>query len=115
MSEYGPLWQAYAAEDERPTGYPDSMAVHGAQHHRARLDREKVRYIREHTELSNADLARLFGVTRATVRSVRANVTWRDESYTPTRSRFWGSGVREGEDAEILRAQRTRTLEKANR
>jgi len=91
------------------------MAVHGTSHHRARLDKAKVRYIRAHTELSNADLARMFEVTRATIRSVRANVAWHDPSYTPTTSRFWGTGVREGEDADTLRKQRARTLEKANR
>lgn len=93
-----------------PAPYPGRMAVRGTQHHRARLDAKKVRYIRAHDELSNADLARLFGVTRATIRAVRENMSWHDPAYTPTRSRFWGVGVREGEDATTLQKRRQRTL-----
>jgi hypothetical protein len=92
--------------------YPVSMAVRGTSHHRARLDQEKVRYIRAHTELSNADLARMFGVTRATIRAIRANAAWHDPNYTPAPSRFWGTGVRDGEDADALQRSRQRTLEK---
>lgn len=86
------------------------MAVHGTAHHKAALDWEKVRYIREHNELSNQDLAERFGVARSTIRMVRANMAWRDPSYIPQPSRFSGAGVKKGVDRGTLMAQRSKTL-----
>lgn len=90
--------------------HPVDMAVHGTEHHKAALDWEKVRYIREHDELSNEDLARMFGVARSTIRMVRANVTWKDPSYTPRPSEFWGAGVKSGVDRRTLEQRRAETL-----
>lgn len=86
------------------------MAVHGTAHHKAALDWEKVEYIRTHPELSNADLARLYGVARSTIRMVRENVAWKDPSYTPRSSDFSGAGVKRGVDRGTLMARRSKTL-----
>lgn len=78
-----------------PVGSINSVTAHrGEQHKRHRLTKSDVDLIRSSPELSNAELARMFGVERSTIRLVRANVTWRDPSYTPTTSRHWGAGMK---------------------
>lgn len=70
------------------------MTTHRREkHHKARLDSRAVRFIRTHPELSNADLARKYGVERSTIRLVRANVSWRDPAYTPEPSHFRGQAI----------------------
>lgn len=68
----------------------------GTAHHKSKLDWEAVRFIREHTELNNAELARQYGVTRATIRSIRENVTWHDPEYQVRENPFRGAGYKPG-------------------
>ena len=44
----------------------------------AKLDWEKVHFIRKHPEISLTDLAKLFKVTRSTITAVRANKSWKE-------------------------------------
>ena len=44
----------------------------------AKLDWEKVYFIRKHPEISPTDLAKLFKVTRSTITAVRANKSWKE-------------------------------------
>lgn len=66
----------------------------GEQHSKHRLTETSVEFVRSHPDLSNADLARMFGVERSTIRLVRANVTWHDPDYSPEPSRHWGAGIK---------------------
>lgn len=72
----------------------------GEAHHKAKLTQEQVDWIRhpDQADRSNADLAREVGVSRSTVRMIRANMMWRDDSYTPTDSAHRGSGYKPGRD-----------------
>ncbi len=70
------------------------MNARGESHWNARLNWTQVKQIRAKANLdkSNAELARIFGVNKTTVRLIRANATWHDPAYTPTASLHMGRG-----------------------
>lgn len=48
----------------------------GENHPMAKLNWEKVDYIRKHTELSRNEISKIFDITPSTVSSIRNNKTW---------------------------------------
>lgn len=52
------------------------QAVRGEQHGGARLTQEAVRFIREHPEYTQAELAKRFGVSQGTILHVQHRHTW---------------------------------------
>ena len=48
----------------------------GSQHHDARLTEEKVRFVLS-SDLTGAELSRLFGVSRSTISQIRTGKTWK--------------------------------------
>lgn len=48
----------------------------GASHYRAKLTEENVRYIREHTEMTGRELARMLNVSDATICNIRHGRKW---------------------------------------
>lgn len=50
----------------------------GESHHMAVLSRERVKFIKEHQEMTVAQLARLFECSRSAIEAVRSGRTWRD-------------------------------------
>ena len=44
----------------------------------AKLNKERVAFIRNHPEINNQELSSLFGVTRGTIRAVRTYRSWKD-------------------------------------
>lgn len=44
----------------------------------AKLNWDKVHFIREHPEIRSTELANLFGVTRSTIKAVKSNKSWKE-------------------------------------
>lgn len=47
------------------------------EHPMAKLNWEKVNYIRKHPEMSKSELAEMFNVSKATINDIRKNRTWK--------------------------------------
>lgn len=48
----------------------------GKNNGRAKMDEDKVRFVRDNPNLSNTELARMFGVDRKVIYNIRNNINW---------------------------------------
>ena len=65
-------------QENRNHAVSNNLQLCGEKCSWAKLTQENVDYIREHTELSNTELAKLFNVDRHTVSDVRHYKSWKN-------------------------------------
>ena len=63
-------------QENRNHAVKNKLHQHGEGHAFAKLDWEKVDYIREHMDISDKELSELFGVAPQTIYDVKYNRTW---------------------------------------
>ena len=65
-------------QENRNHAVKNGLQIHGDACPWAKLNRERVEFIRNHHEIPATELARLFGVVPATIRSARNRKSWKD-------------------------------------
>ena len=63
--------------DNRIHAIKNDLVVHGERCPWAKLKSEDVHYIRDHPEMTNAELARMFGVKNHAISSIRLGKSWK--------------------------------------
>ena len=82
------LWVGTVAENNRDAhakGRSSGGSLKGERNHKAKLTAEQVIYIRQHPEINNCEMGRMFGVCDVSISDIRLYKHWRHiETETPT-------------------------------
>jgi len=65
-------------QENRDHAVLNNLHSHGESCPHAKLTQNDVNYIREHSEIKNTDLARMFNVSPSHIRSIKRKVYWKD-------------------------------------